>query len=215
MTARVVGYHVILPRPWVRLPVTEGAEEQVRALVTRRTSQWDGAMPPDQVGPLRRSLERRLLSQVQDARKVGGVDVYFPESDVNGLLVGASFVVSEVAPPGPSGDTDEVELVRRRLLAEGAVPVEVDGTTWARSERVVQPPPDDPELDVPSRRITYLAPRPDTGDRWLLVGFSCVGDGDPESANTAVVVELFDAMMSTWVWQWEGDELPEPVVGAS
>lgn len=205
----VVGYQVILPRPWTRIPLGAEAPQRVRDLVAEQTVDWQGTVPPDQAGPLRRQLEQRLLTQVEQARRHGGVDLYLPVGRANGLILGASFVVSEVAADGVGAAGATAEEVLAAVLAEGGAQVELDGARWARREEVRGPDRGDAESDVPTRRVSYLGPRPDDPTRWVLVGFSCVGDGDPDSPQTAVVVELFDAIMGTWTWRsapTRGDE---------
>jgi len=202
---KIMGYRVILPAPWIRLPLAEGLDAVVRELVRRRTAAAEGAIPPDQLGPLRRQLETRLLAQAESARRAGGTDLFFPEADMHGLLIGASFVISEVYSPPLSNDRSETWAVVDALAGPGGHAVELDGTRFARSESVIAPGPDTPEVDVATRRVTYTAPRPDDPDRWVIVAFSCVGDGDPYSPQTAVVVDLFDAIMSTWTWSYAGE----------
>lgn len=90
--------------------------------------------------------------------------------------------------------------------AAGAKPVSIDDTVWVRTETVVNPDQRRvPELDTATRRVSYVTAVPDDPRRWLLVAFSCAGDGDPDSDLTLMVVELFDAIMGTWRWIREGD----------
>ena len=55
------------------------------------------------------------------------------------------------------------------------------------------------DVSTPSRRITYLIPAPGV-PHWVSVTFSTVGDGDPASEFTEVLIGLFDAIMTTFRW---------------
>ena len=158
-------------------------------------------LPPDQVGPLKRQLEERMVRDLLRAEEYGGLDCYFPVQQVHGFHLGTSFVVSQISPPG-GGDADAlVGGVLAELVAGGAGTVSIDDTLWARSEVVVEPDLEKaPDVDVPTRRVTYTAALPDDPRRWMVVSFSCVGDGTPDGELTLLTVELFDAIMSTWRW---------------
>ena len=43
-------------------------------------------------------------------------------------------------------------------------------------------------------------PIPGEGGRWLLFAFSTLGAGDPDDQVARMLVQLFDAMMSTFRW---------------
>ena len=210
--SRVSSYRVVLPKPWVRIPVQSGTEEKVRQVVEQVAARAPKDAPPDQVGPWRRELERRLVADVGRARDYGGVDFYLPTDTWHGFLVGASFVVSEVSPPGQRpeelGDDAAVGAVLAELV--GSMPhaqsVVLDDTTWVRAERVVAADPAQAaDLDVATRRVEYLTAVPGDPRRWVLVAFSCAGDGDPDGDLALLTTELFDAIMGTWRWVREGD----------
>jgi hypothetical protein len=213
--AHVTSYRVVVPQPWVRIPVRGGGTaERISQVVARAAERLPKEMPPDERGPWVREQERRLATSVREAEDNGGVDLYLPSGPSHGILVGASIVVSEVKPPGASGGDGDALVggVYAELVADGAVPVTIDGTTWVRSERVVAPDLARVEVDVPTRRVTYTAALPDDPRSWVLVAFSCVGDGDPDSENTRIVVDLFDAIMGTWRWIRAGETWDRDVV---
>lgn len=204
---RVHSYRVVLPKPWVRIPVGSGTQERVRRLVEETTRDVPKELPPDQVGPLRRELEHRLVRDIMRSREYGGVDFYLPGGPQHGLLIGASFVVSQVRPPGRLPDEldpdQAVGSVLTELLqqSEGATAEIVAGQAWVRSRRVLDPDPDRaPGVDVPVVAVSYTTALPDDPTKWVLVEFSGTGDGDPGSESTSLVVDLFDAIMSTWRW---------------
>ena len=213
MTTRAISYRLVLPRPWTRLPVGRGLEERARDLVEEAAARLPKDAPPDQVGPWKREMQRRIVTDVRRAREYGGIDLYLPTDTMDGFLMGASFVVSEITPPGLPPDDPEAAIggVLAELAAsqDGARPISVADTVWVRTEKVVAPDPAQaPELDVPTRRVTYATAVPGDPRRWLTVAFSCVGDGDPDGEASIVSVELFDAIMSTWRWIHEGDDWP-------
>lgn len=61
----------------------------------------------------------------------------------------------------------------------------------------------DAEVDanLSGRRVDYRTAVPSDERRWIVVAFSTPGDGDPNSGITALLVELFAAIMSTWRWE--------------
>lgn len=108
-----------------------------------------------------------------------------------GTPLAASFVVAEAEGAEEAGES------------EGTVR-DVAGTKAVRRE-YVRAPSQEP-YDAPSRHVDYVLPVP--GERahphWLTVSFSTAGDGNPESAFTRAVVDLFDAMMTTFRWGTNG-----------
>ena len=211
----VRSYRVVLPEPWRRIPTGPGRKERIGEIVEQAAARLPRDVPPDQAGPWRRELERRMTTDVQAAADNGAVDVYIPSDTWHGFLVGASFVVSVVAPPGmvPEGATgeDAAALLLTELSAgEGADLMNVDGTPWVRVESVEEADPARADIDVGTRRVEYLTPHPDIPQRWIIVAFSCTGAGDPTDEVADVTVRLFDAIMGTWRWIGTGDPFDGP-----
>lgn len=204
----VVSYRLVLPPPWVRVPLGEETAEQVRALVERAAEAAPREMPPDQLGPFKRELERRFMRQFEAAAAHGALDHYLPAAPVHGIHLGASFFVALARPEGGDG-VDPREFVGGVLAERGSGPdartVEIDGSVWVRTESTVAPDDDlAPGVDVGTRRVTYLTAVPEAPGQWIVVSFSSIGDGDPASDLTSITVELFDAIMSTWRWVRDG-----------
>jgi hypothetical protein len=204
---RVHSYRVVLPKPWIRIPVGQGTQERVRRLVEETTREVPKEMPPDQVGPMRRELEHRLINDIMRSREYGGVDFYLPAGPQHGLLIGASFVVSQIRPPGQLPEELDPDQAVGSVLAEllsqsaSATAEMIAGQAWVRSRKVLAPDPDRaPGVDVPMVAVSYTTALPDDPAKWVLVEFSGTGDGDPDSESTALIVDLFDAIMSTWRW---------------
>ena len=200
--SRITSYRLVLPEQWVGVPVGSGTRARVHLLVEAHLTEVPKELPPDQVGPLKRQLEERMVRDILRAEEYGGLDCYFPVQPVHGFHLGTSFVVSQISPPGGGDDPDQlVGGVLAELVAGGASTVSIDDTLWVRAESVIAPDPEKaPDVDVPTRRVTYTAALPDDPRRWMLVAFSCVGDGTPDGELTLLTVELFDAIMSTWRW---------------
>jgi hypothetical protein len=206
------SYRIVLPPPWVRVPLGPDARDRVHDIVERAAAQAPKEMSPDQLGPLKRELERRLLAQLAAAAEHGGLDYYFPLGPMHGIHLGASFFVAAVTPPGGVGAELEPDALAGGILTElvastpGATAVEVGDTVWVRTEGVLAPDPVRAEgVDVPVRRVSYLTAVPDDPQQWILVSFSTLGDGDPHSEHTLLTAELFDAMMGTWRWATGSD----------
>jgi hypothetical protein len=70
-----------------------------------------------------------------------------------------------------------------------------------RTERIADPEPDE-EIEERSRRVDYVVAAPGDPARWLAVAFSTLGGGDPEDDLASALVQLFDAVMSTFRWTW-------------
>jgi hypothetical protein len=169
--------------------------------VDRAVARLPKEVPPDQVAPHRHRLEEELHRQLRAARDNGGIDYYLPTDLMHGQQLNASFVVAAVVPDA-SAEPELVPKVLAQLLKDpdtGAV--SVGDTVWTRSESVVKSDPDPlVGTSVAMRRVQYRTAVPDDHRRWVLVTFTTAGDGDVDSDATHLVVELFDAIMSTWRW---------------
>jgi hypothetical protein len=219
----VTGYTVVLPAPWERIPLDQGCADAVRGIVDRAASRLPKEVPPDQVAPARHRLERELLHQLREARELGGVDFYLPTDLMHGQQLNASFVVNVVVPDA-TVDAETVPRVVATLLAEeGARPVSAGGSVWVRTERQVEHRLDTfggaaveaadgsspaGAAPVPLRRVQYRTGVPGEPRQWVVVTFTTAGDGDPASPGADLVVELFDAIMSTWRWRDLPDDAP-------
>ena len=193
------GYHLVMVSPWRRIDLLEPLDPQVAAEIDRAAEMIPAEVPPDQVKPLKRHMQHRMLTQVAKARDEGGIDFYFTAEQHHGFSYNATFVVGGTT-MSTSSDA-EVGEVLADLVRGGAEAVQVGGTVWARREMLTTSRPGDILSEpVVARSVEYTTAVPGDPRRWLVVTFSCLGDGDPASQLVALVVELFDAMMSTWRW---------------
>lgn len=202
------SYQLVLPAPWERIRLDGSIRSRVREIVDRSVARLPKQVSPDQVAPARRRLEEELHDHLAEARNNGGIDYYLPTELMHGQQLNASFVVSAVIPDA-TAEADLVPRVMASLLQAGdAGAVTVGDTTWTRRERVLRRAPGGFAADqVDLRKVEYLTAVPDDPRRWVLVTFTTAGDGDVDSEATGLIVELFDAIMSTW--RWVADPAPD------
>ncbi|MDQ0776579.1 hypothetical protein QF026_005045 [Streptomyces aurantiacus] len=197
-----IGYRLVPPPGWDMIPLRDGAAEAVKRIVDRGVSQLSEEIPKDEVVKARLELMKRLNKAVQQARKADGLTLYLPVERIHGTLIAASIVVSE-ALTGPGTGTGSGQVVAH-LLADGAgsEPVSVDGADGVRVDKTVAADPER-EVEHSSRRIDYVLPVPESSvAQWVTVCFSTIADGNPHSEFAEVLVELFDAVMTTFRWSY-------------
>ncbi len=196
------GYRIILPPGWVRIPLRAGTDAALEELVYSRMKTVPQQIPRDRGMRYRLMVRRAVEEQVVAARRAGGLDLYLPVRPRYRAVVAASFMVSEVVVP--EGELAGPERILARLAAPGGAPGEVTtaelaGTLTVRRE-YVRPADPDREVPVGTRHVEYALPVPYDPRRFLAVSFSTAGDGDEDSEFTGAVVELFDALMTTFRW---------------
>ncbi|MGW2646756.1 hypothetical protein ACWC2T_17975 [Streptomyces sp. NPDC001393] len=157
-------------------------------------------MPRDEVFTYRRDLESRLWQRIEEAREADGLDLYLPVELMHGISVPASILVSETRLAG-ADQSDPAETVL--LLAgseEGREVVDLDGAPALRTELTAQA---DLErgVEFPSRRVDYQVPVPGREARWLTIAFSTVSAEDVNGELSLLLVDLFDAVMTTFRWR--------------
>lgn len=200
------AYELVIPPPWTQVGLRRpaGASARVMEFVDKAIDQLPREVPPDQVGPLRRSLEHKVSTAVAQARESGGIDLFLPTESWHGFHNGSSFIVAQVAPvatpPAEVSADNYAALVMADLLTQPETrTVHTANAVWVRTERV-HPAGTVSDVDTPTVSVDYLTPLPDTPGSWIGVMFSTIGDGNPTSEPTRLSVELFDAIMSTWIW---------------
>lgn len=195
----VAGYTLMVPPEWQKIPVQRGSDQAIKRILDEAFAHYGR----DEVAQQRRDVEKRLREVIKNARQNAGVDLYLPIRTKNKDVL-ASFLISyaefgrQDAPP----QQDVLRYVMSSLNA--AEPVGLAGVNGMRTERACPP---DPEHDITyaSRRVEYLLPVPNTPDSWLVASYSTLGDGDPESELTMLFCDLFDAMMTTFRWNYRED----------
>lgn len=196
------SYALLLPAPWRRIPLEDRTETRaaVRRYIAEASTRAPEEISRDDLAALRIELEGRMTRQMDQLRDNGGVDFYLPTGPLHGVDLNASFVVSSVIPDA-SADASWVAPVLASLEAGGAESVTLGGAPWSRAEEVVHTDGSDlVEAGLAARKVTYTAAVPGDERRWAIVAATVIGDGDPDSDHTGLVVELFDAIMTTWRW---------------
>jgi hypothetical protein len=204
MTAPTAGYSLVLPPGWVQLPLDQEAGPALAGLLDRAFRDVPPDVPPDTAAALRRKLEGQLTRTIASARASGGRELYVPVERMGGVLVPASFVVAEVSPtPDGDGGAHLVDRVLARLVAreDAAGLVDVDGGPALRSEsRAARDEIGSTGVQAGARRVEYLLPVPGSPGRWLAVSCSVLEPEDDEDDLAGLLVELFDAVMTTFRW---------------
>jgi hypothetical protein len=196
------GYTLVLPPGWYHVPVRRGTDKAIKTITGRVVAEFASSQPRDTLTSYRIELERRLRAAADDARRKAATDLYLPLGLVRGMPVPASFLVSELY-LGSVEDIDPALIVSHLASADGdSRPVTVAGAIGVRTERTASPDPAK-KVEYPSRRVDYVLAVPGDRDRYLAVAFSTLGGGNPDDAYATLLVELFDAMMSTWRWSRE------------
>lgn len=197
---RVSGYTVVLPPGWHHIPLRHGTDEAVKKAVDAAARGAPKNLPREKLTGYRVDQTRRLTKLANDARRKHGTDMYVPMGLVRGIPVPASFLVSELS----LGSVEEIppEVMISGLAGDGdSRKVTIAGAPASRSERTEGPDPSR-EIEYATRRVDYVVAVPGDPDRYLAVAFTTFGGGNPDDDFAHQLVELFDAMMSTWRWTW-------------
>ncbi|MBW5422622.1 hypothetical protein GKQ77_13795 [Streptomyces sp. BG9H] len=203
-TKNAFGYTLVIPPGWTRVPLREGTQDAIKKIVDEAAERVARELPKDQVAEARMELYRRLNSSVKEARQRDGVDLYLPTEPMHGYLVAASIIVAKVDTALRDGVARQDVMIQLITESDDAEPTEVDGAPGMRKERTMPAAPEK-GAEAPSKHVDYVVQVPSSdGDAgWVVVSFSTVGDGDPESDFTEILVELFDAVMTTFRWRTE------------
>lgn len=200
-------YSVVLPPGWVRIPLRAGTRAALDEKVFRGIEEIPAGVPRDQGMAYRLHVRRKVDRMVEEARRAGGLDLYVPARVRSRTLMASSFLVSEIARDQDDGEGSgpQAELVLARLAADRRAgekgELRLAGEAMAvRWEYVTAPDGSDPEVDTSARHVDYVLAVPGDPGRWLAVSHSTAGDGDPGSAFTRALTDLFDAVMSTFQW---------------
>jgi hypothetical protein len=189
-----LGYRLVWPPGWARIPLRSGTAAAIEAILDAAMA----ALPADTSDlTKRREQVGAYLRKTVAAYDPNCLHLFLPVEPVHGLAIPASFVVADIA-VGCLDPLDPNLLIDGLMESPGARRVIVAGTACARTESLV---PADPANGVAfaSRRVVYVLPVPQDADRWLVVTFSALRTHD-EDDPSPVMVELFDAIMSTFRW---------------
>lgn len=195
------SFVIALPPGWVRLPARATHRRELRSAIEEIVAETiPASLPRGSAEPWRGELRKRLTRVVLDAGDAGATAVYLPIRAVNGVLVPASFIESELDYDGQDSPESiiadivgDAELNASRLTVDGSAAARTD-----RSARRVQPDGDWPE--VTTRQIVYTIDVPHREGRWVVISFSAVSGDTQSSALSDALVYLFDALMTTFRW---------------
>ncbi|MGW7409595.1 hypothetical protein ACWGI9_38885 [Streptomyces sp. NPDC054833] len=200
------GFNVVPPPGWDAVPLQSGTNEAIQRIVGKAASQLPPGFPKDDIPKARIQLTKELKETVRQARKSNGLTLYLPVERIHGVIIPASFVASE--PIGTPVGTPTVNVDHEAVLAElardaeDASTRELDGTTALRTLQK-HPAAPDKGVEVPSWWVQYVVPIPHSQPaQWLTFSFSTLIAADMDIEFTETLVELFDAVMTTFRWSY-------------
>ncbi|MFD9936582.1 hypothetical protein ACFWZ6_26015 [Streptomyces massasporeus] len=198
--AAPVGYNLVPPPGWDMIPLREGTSEAIKRIVDRSVDELPDDIARDDLSKARLELMKRLKRVARQARETRAMDLHLPVERVDGMALPASFIVSEpLAAPTVALDSGLI-LSSLRPDASQSEEVTIDGSTGFRVDGVAQPDPDR-DVEFASRRVEYLLQIPNsTPPAWLTISFSTIADGRPDGEMADLLVDLFDAVMTTFRW---------------
>lgn len=196
------SFVMVLPPGWVRLPARpEAAEQLAHELDAIVAAALPEDLPRDSAEPLRRQFRRQLTRTVQEAGEAGATAVYLPAAPVDGFTLPASLTESEV---DDESESEPVVVIAQLLADSGQLDSglrEVDGAAAARTEDVLtNNQPEGSWERVWTRRIVYTISVPHRPGRWLVLAFTAVYGDEPSERLAGALVQLFDALVTTFRW---------------
>ncbi|MFH9062353.1 hypothetical protein ACH4GM_14195 [Streptomyces coeruleorubidus] len=198
------GFNLVPPPGWDVIPLHSGTREAMDRIVRKAVAQLPVGFPKDDIPQARLKLTQELKKVVRRASAKGGMTLYLPTEHLHGIALPVSIVASEPIEIPRVRPESGPEAVLAALASEipGAEVRELDDTAALRSEREV---PADPEqgVEVAHRRVEYLVPIPDSApDKYLTFSYSALIAPGSDPAFYDTLVELFDAVMSTFRWSY-------------
>ncbi|MFJ2773452.1 hypothetical protein [Streptomyces sp. NPDC087300] len=197
------GFNLVPPPGWDVIPLHTGTDDAMDRIVRKAVAQLPVGFPKDDIPQARLKLAQEMKKVVRRARAKGGMTLYVPTERLHGVALPVSIVASEPIEPRVTPDRGP-EAVLLALAAEtpGAEIRELDDTGALRSERDV--PADAAQgIDVAHRRVEYFVPIPDSDpDGYITFSFSALIAPGSDPAFYDTLVELFDAVMSTFRWSY-------------
>jgi hypothetical protein len=195
----IAGYTLVLPPGWERIPVRSGTAQAIKRILDAKLRTLPVKVSRDTIVPYRVMVEGHLRKVATEARKQGGLDLYLPVDLRNGFLIAASFVISEGSLTASSQGSAPTAVLTKLTDDDDATPASVGNSPALRREHLVPP---DPACgtEYGARRVDYIMPLPDDGSRWLIAAFSTVVNEEAPDWFAKLLVELFDAIMSTFRW---------------
>jgi hypothetical protein len=198
------GFNLVPPPGWDVIPLRTGTKEAMDRIVRKAVKQLPVGFPKDDIPKARLRLTQEMKKVVRQAGAKGGMTLYLPTERLHGITLPVSIVASEPIeiPRVRPGSGPEAVLAALASVTPGAETRELDATAALRSEREV---PSDVArgVDVAHRRVEYFVPVPDSApDQYLTFSFSALIAPGSDPAFHDTLVDLFDAVMSTFRWSY-------------
>ncbi|MFG3319886.1 hypothetical protein ACGF3J_17780 [Streptomyces sp. NPDC048171] len=194
------GFNLVPPPGWDTIPLQSGTKDAIQRIVRTSVSQLPAGFPKDDIPKARMQLVKELKQAARKARDSNGLTLYLPVERMHGMLIPASFIASEPLASPTGGTKPESVLVDLARGAEEASARELDGTAAVRTLRKLPAAPDR-GVEAPSWRVQYTVPIPHSSPaKWLTFSFSTLVAPDMDTEFTETLVELFDAVMTTFRW---------------
>ncbi|MFI7018277.1 hypothetical protein [Streptomyces sp. NPDC050164] len=188
------------PPGWDMIPLREGTSEAIKRIVDRSVDELPDDIPRDDLTRARMELIKRLKRVARQARETRAMDLHLPVEHVGGMALPASFIVSEPLTAPAVGLDSGLILSSLRPDASQSEEVTVDGATGFRVDGMARPDADR-DVEFASRRVEYILQIPNSAPpKWLTISFSTIADGRPDSEMADILVDLFDAVMTTFRW---------------
>jgi hypothetical protein len=195
----IAGYTLVLPPGWARIPVRSGTSQAIKRILDDKLRTLPVKVSRDAILPYRVMIEGHLRKIAAEARKQGGLDLYLPIDFRNGSLISASFVISEGTLAASGREPAPADLLTALAEDDDAATVSVGNSPSLRKEHFARADPVS-GTEYGSRRVDYVMPVPDDDSRWLIAAFSTVVNEEAPDWFAKLLVELFDAIMSTFRW---------------
>ncbi|RWZ68177.1 hypothetical protein ELQ92_02775 [Labedella populi] len=197
------AYSIVDIPGWENLSLNNADRTELEARLSALAHQAvPDDVPRDSATPFRLELHKHLSRVVEHARSAGAGLICLPTRRMGDIAVPASYTVSEWR-DGEGGATTPETVLNALAANSSSVTrlVDIDGQPALREEGVEPANPTaDPLSRHAVRRVTYTVSSPTDDRAWLVFTFVTLGSADPTGPLADVLVELFDAQLTTVRW---------------
>lgn len=160
-------------------------------------------VPRDSATPFRHEMRKHLARVIDQARAAGSGLICIPCERTGEIAVPASYTVSEWRDAERAEATPAAML---QVLAANSTAalrmVDIDGQQALREEQIEPARPEaEPLARYAGRRVTYTISSPNDPRAWVIFNFVTIGDGTPDGAFADLLVDVFDAQLTTLRWR--------------
>ncbi|MFI1995899.1 hypothetical protein [Actinoplanes sp. NPDC020271] len=195
----MIDFEVILPDGWAYIPTTPGLARLRKRIIDGIVRQaLPDTLPRDKAGPWRRMLHAELTQATDEAERQGARAVVLPTTEMHGMRLPGTLVLSIVEDDGAIPDPRQVlDGLLADAGADGSA-LDIGGCPAIRISRIVDA--DKIKRKFPAVRVSYYIAAPDAPGVWGLLTFTVLTDGDAEAEPVQAIVLLFDMVVSTLRW---------------